>query len=65
MARGQERHDLLSLFIRDGDYADKYLRDMIMNFVIAGRDTTAIALNWAFYCLERNPDVKQKVQLTA
>mgnify|MGYP000036765277 CR=1 FL=1 len=34
---------------------DKFLRDLIINFMIAGRDTTACMLSWFFYELSQNP----------
>lgn len=40
---------------------DKYLRDLIMNFLIAGRDTTAQALSWCLYLLCEHPDIQDKV----
>eukprot|EP01134_Creolimax_fragrantissima_P003165 CFRG3165T1 len=52
--------DLISLFINEGHKDVTYLRDVLFNFMIAGRDTTAIALSWAFYCLYTNPDVEAK-----
>jgi hypothetical protein len=39
---------------------DARLRDVVMSFVIAGRDTTANCLSWVFYELHRNPDVLQR-----
>eukprot|EP00746_Dinoflagellata_sp_MGD_P023991 gnl/MRDRNA2_/MRDRNA2_156307_c0_seq1.p1 gnl/MRDRNA2_/MRDRNA2_156307_c0~~gnl/MRDRNA2_/MRDRNA2_156307_c0_seq1.p1 ORF type:complete len:588 (+),score=71.03 gnl/MRDRNA2_/MRDRNA2_156307_c0_seq1:68-1831(+) len=45
--------DLLSLFL--GVTQDPvYLRDMMMNFIIAGRDTTACTLTWLFFEIARN-----------
>eukprot|EP00757_Euglenozoa_sp_SAG-D1_P004777 gene4777-2350_t len=38
-----------------------YLRDMIVNFLVAGRDTTACGLAWMFNALADHPDVEQKV----
>jgi len=43
------------------NYSDKYLRDIIMNFMIAGRDTTAVTLCWFFHLLCKNPDVEGKL----
>ena len=37
------------------------LRDIVMNFMIAGRDTTACALSWTFYELAKNPECMEKV----
>ncbi|KAF9547205.1 Protein kinase alk2 [Mortierella hygrophila] len=44
--------------------SDEMLKDMVLNFIIAGRDTTAQALSWTFYLLFRsqtNPQVVQKL----
>jgi len=62
------RNDLLSMFIdyknEDGalQYTDVELRDHILNFVVAGRDTTAQTLTWLFYELSRNPQVEAKLR---
>jgi len=57
-----EREDILSRYLNlkddDGkpvECSDKYLRDVIMNLVIAGRDTTSQTLTWLFYLLSQNP----------
>ena len=39
---------------------EKHLRDFIMNFLIAGRDTTAMLLTWTFHLLAEHPEVEQK-----
>ncbi|KAG0319750.1 hypothetical protein BGZ99_004942 [Dissophora globulifera] len=54
--------DLLDHFINhiaeDGSkLTDVELRDVFVNFMIAGRDTTAQALTWQFYSLMTNPRV--------
>ncbi|GMI16534.1 hypothetical protein TrLO_g10791 [Triparma laevis f. longispina] len=59
--------DLLSRFLDtknplDGEApGDNELRDIVMNFMIAGRDTTACALSWTLYELAKNPEVCVKV----
>lgn len=40
---------------------DKYRRDIVLNFVIAGKDTSANTLSWFFYMLCKNPVVREKV----
>ena len=40
---------------------DQYLRDIILNFMIAGKDTSANTLSWFFYMLCKNPLVKEKI----
>nr|ATG29977.1 CYP86J5 [Taxus chinensis] len=58
-----EMQDLLSCFMGcpDNFYTDKFLRDTVMNFVIAGRDTSGVALTWFFWCLSRHPDVEENI----
>ncbi|KAF9990397.1 hypothetical protein BGZ75_002178 [Mortierella antarctica] len=60
------REDLLDLFIkwRDDDgraLTDVELRDVFINFIIAGRDTTAQALSWMYYEVMMNPEVEQNI----
>jgi len=64
-----ERLDLLALFMKQVSEtepntrkADRYLRDAIMNFIIAGRDTTACTLTWLFYILSTHPEIQKRVQ---
>ena len=61
------RSDLLSRFMRLKDergklYSDEYLRSVVINFILAGRDTTAVCLSWFFYALARNPRVELAVR---
>jgi cytochrome P450 len=62
----ENSNDLLSLFINDAakrgeELSDVYLRDVIMNFMIAGRDTTASTLTYFFYTLSEFPECERKV----
>ena len=43
-------------------YNDKWLRDVLFNFLIAGRDTTAITSAWFFYLVSQNPEVEAKLR---
>lgn len=65
MARGEVHGDLLSRFMqaqKQGAALDTdALRDIVLNFVIAGRDTTAQALSWTFYMLMCHPRVEQRL----
>lgn len=40
---------------------DKYLRDITLKFIIAGKDTTANTLTWVFYMLCKHLFVQEKV----
>ncbi|VVB09937.1 unnamed protein product [Arabis nemorensis] len=41
---------------------DRFLRDMILSFMLAGRDTTGSALTWFFWLLSKNPKVTTKIR---
>ena len=41
---------------------NKFLRDTIMNFMIAGRDTTSSALTWFIWLVSTHPDVEAKIR---
>jgi cytochrome P450 len=45
-----------------GCFDNKYLRDIILNFVIAGRDTTAGTLSWFLYVLCRNERIQERIE---
>ncbi|CAO3648404.1 unnamed protein product [Cunninghamella blakesleeana] len=62
----EENDDLLAHFMNAKNefkepLSDQQLRDTIMNFIIAGRDTTAQALSWTFYLLMLHPDVEERL----
>ncbi|KAJ7563655.1 hypothetical protein O6H91_03G119000 [Diphasiastrum complanatum] len=61
------KEDLLSRFMTyrsaDGEgYSDKDLRDAIMNFMVAGRDTTAVTLSWFIHSVCENPSVAESIR---
>ncbi|CAK9237866.1 unnamed protein product [Sphagnum troendelagicum] len=61
-----KRKDLFTRFLllnEEGTqtYTDKNLRDTMLNFVIAGRDTTAVTLSWFVYMICSHPDVADKI----
>lgn len=56
----------VGIFVKEGEAKgeplnEDFIRDMVLNFLIAGRDTTAQALSWCFFLLMRNPEVEQRV----
>ncbi|KAK9059874.1 hypothetical protein SSX86_020578 [Deinandra increscens subsp. villosa] len=40
----------------------KLLRDTLLNFIVAGRDTTSSTLSWFFYLLAKNPIAEDKIR---
>lgn len=58
---GFEGDDILSQFMKQGNFSDQYLRDIVLTFIIAGRDTTAASLTWLFYELCKAPENNKKI----
>ncbi len=77
IARGRERlasgatrtdgaKDLLTLLLmaRDDDgnsMTDQQLRDEVITLLLAGHETTALNLSWAWYLLAQHPEVEAKL----
>jgi cytochrome P450 len=65
---GQHPNDLLSLLLhaRDeggsGGMDDRQLRDELVTLFVAGNDTTANALTWLWYVLDRHPEIDRRVR---
>jgi cytochrome P450 len=64
---GEDRGDLLSMLVQARDengegMSHRQLRDEVMTFLVAGYETTARALSWAFYLLDQNPDEGRKLR---
>ncbi len=65
-ASREDTGDLLSMLLgaqdEDGSgMTDKQLRDELMTIFLAGHETTALALTWAFYLLAENPQAEAKL----
>nr|DAD18630.1 TPA_asm: hypothetical protein HUJ06_020093 [Nelumbo nucifera] len=56
-----KKDDILSRFLELNETDPQYLRDIILNFLVAGRDTTATTLSWFLYMLCKHPRVQEKV----
>ena len=59
------RTDILSRFMTTTAGDDTALRDVVINFILAGRDTTAILLTWTMYELSSKPHVVAKLRAEA
>ena len=59
-ANGNGKEDFLSRLIYAG-YEDDVIRDMVISFVMAGRDTTSAALTWFFWQLSHYPNVEREI----
>lgn len=61
--KGANPHDdLLSRFMKKKEtYTDKFLQQVALNFILAGRDTSSVALSWFFWLIIQNPRVEEKI----
>jgi cytochrome P450 len=62
-----DRDDLLSLLLLMSDEEtgesmnDRQLRDEVMTLLVAGHETTAVALTWTWFLLSTHPDVESRL----
>jgi cytochrome P450 len=66
-SEGGDRGDVLSMLLaaKDEDetsMTDKQVRDEAMTLFLAGHETTANALSWTFYLLDRHPEVRTRME---
>ncbi|KAG2781012.1 hypothetical protein PC129_g10346 [Phytophthora cactorum] len=64
------KRNIISLFL-DGvsddakikqDLDPQYLRDIVVSFMTAGRDSTTAALSWFFYTVSQHPEIEEKIR---
>ncbi|KAF8398712.1 hypothetical protein HHK36_014569 [Tetracentron sinense] len=60
------RSDLLTVFmgLKDDEgkpFSNRFLRDICVNFILAGRDTSSVALSWFFWLIGKNPAVEERI----
>ncbi|XWS76297.1 hypothetical protein CRYUN_Cryun01aG0163600 [Craigia yunnanensis] len=55
-----ESVDLLSRFLSSGHSDENFATDIVISFILAGRDTTSAALTWFFWLIYKNPEVEKK-----
>jgi cytochrome P450 len=67
--RGETRgEDLLAMLIEARDeetgagMTNQQLRDEAITFFLAGHETTAVATSWAWYLLDRHPEVAERLR---
>ncbi len=69
-AEGIDRGDLLSMLLMaqdsegeggGGGMTDQQVRDEVVTLLVAGHETTAVALSWTFYLLSYHPEVEAKL----
>lgn len=63
---GEKGDSFVGLFMKDAakknePIDDAFMRDMVLNFLIAGRDTTAQATTWCIYLICQHQEVEEKI----
>jgi cytochrome P450 len=63
----EDRGDLLSMLLQARDdqgagMSERQVRDEVMTLLLAGHETTALALTWAFLLLDRNPEARGRLE---
>ncbi|KAK9757924.1 hypothetical protein RND81_01G195200 [Saponaria officinalis] len=64
MSRQKDYDDLLSRFMKRKEYSsysDKFLQHVALNFILAGRDTSSVAMSWFFWLVIQHPTVEEKI----
>ncbi|XP_044466594.1 cytochrome P450 94A2-like [Mangifera indica] len=56
-----ESMDLLSRFLSSGQYDDDFVSDIVISFMLAGRDTTSAALTWFFFLISKHPEAEKEI----
>jgi len=65
--KGDDSTNLLSSLLSAKDegtgrpLSDRYLRDEVVTMMVAGHETTAMALSWTWYLLAEHPDVERRL----
>jgi len=64
---GRDEPDLLSMFLsaRDDEtgagMSDRQLRDEVVTMLLAGHETTSLALSWTYYLLAQHPEIERGI----
>jgi len=56
-----ESVDLLSRFLSSGHSDESFVIDIVISFILAGRDTTSAALTWFFWLLSKHSHVENEI----
>ncbi|KAL2934643.1 Cytochrome P450 94A1 [Bienertia sinuspersici] len=56
-----ETEDLLTRFLKSGHSDEKFVSDIVISFLLAGRDSTSAASTWFFWLLHKNKQVETEI----
>nr|AHF22085.1 CYP94A43 [Maesa lanceolata] len=57
----ESENDLLSRLLGSGHSNEDFVTDIIISFMLAGRDTTSAALVWFFWLVSKHPEVENEI----
>ncbi|KAL8529625.1 hypothetical protein ACS0TY_006888 [Phlomoides rotata] len=57
----ESKADLLSRFLNSGHSDEDFVIDIVISFILAGKDTTSAALTWFFWLLSNHPEVEKEI----
>uniref|UniRef100_A0A6N2MDM0 Cytochrome P450 n=1 Tax=Salix viminalis TaxID=40686 RepID=A0A6N2MDM0_SALVM len=57
--KGENREEISRLIL--AGHEEEVIRDMVINFIMAGRDTTSAAMTWLFWLLSCHPEIEKEV----
>ncbi|MBA0584506.1 cytochrome P450 94A2 [Gossypium raimondii] len=53
--------DIISRFLNSGHSDENFTTDIVISFILAGRDTTSAALTWFFWLIHKHPEVEKEI----
>ncbi|KAL0389418.1 UNVERIFIED_CONTAM: cytochrome [Sesamum calycinum] len=56
-----ESEDVLSRYLSSGHLDEDFVTDVVISFILAGRDTTSAALTWFFWVIFNHPGVENEI----
>ncbi|CAK8543551.1 unnamed protein product [Lathyrus sativus] len=56
-----QTEDMLSRFLTSGHSDEEFVTDMVISFILAGKDSSSAALTWFFWLLWKNPRVEEEI----
>ncbi|KAK9747669.1 hypothetical protein RND81_02G007400 [Saponaria officinalis] len=57
----ENSEDLLSRFLKSGHSNETLLTDIVISFLVAGRESTSAALTWFFWLIHKNKEAEKEI----
>ena len=56
-----ESADMLSRILSSGLSDEEFVKDIVISFILAGKDSSSAALTWFFWLISKNPRVEKEI----